>query len=90
MPSKRTKKDGETKRRKPQTDTQDLEQRGDELEVFERRVEWFRELFADRTGIVPAEGRRQALRQAARLGRTRLREFDPGGPRPQRGPRRAP
>lgn len=54
------------------------EEREDELEVFQRRAEWFRELHTDRQGCLPPKGRDQALDQAAKLGRTRLRELDPG------------
>ena len=69
-------------RAKPQIQIEELE---DEFEVFERRLEWFRELHTDRQGCLPPNGRRQAFDQAAKLGRVQLRDFDPGGLAPKRG-----
>ena len=57
----------------------------DELYVFERRAEWFRTLHGDRLGWPSDLGRAQALEQASRLGRLRLRDLDPGGGPPERG-----
>jgi photosystem II stability/assembly factor-like uncharacterized protein len=57
----------------------------DELEVFDRRAEWFRTFHGDRLGFIPDRGRAQALAQASRLGRARLRELDPGGEAPKEG-----
>ena len=63
----------------------DGQEEGDELDVFERRAEWFRRLHGDRLGWPQDQARLRALAQASRLGRTRLRDLDPGGGPPNRG-----
>ncbi|HKW02139.1 MAG TPA: hypothetical protein VJN96_20120 [Vicinamibacterales bacterium] len=72
------------KARKPAKRIRRAEQEG-ELDVFERRLEWFRELHTDRQGLVPPFGRQQAIEHAKRLGRVRLRRRDPGGQVSDRG-----
>jgi hypothetical protein len=61
------------------------EGRAEELAIFKRRAQWWDGLHTDQFGGLPPEGRLQAIAQATKLGRTRLRELDPGGPAPQDG-----
>src|SRR5438128_7035709 len=57
----------------------------DWVDVFGRRAEWLRTLHGDRLGWPQDRSRLEALAQASRLGRTRLRDLDPGGGAPDRG-----
>ena len=61
------------------------EEREDELAIFKRRAQWWYGLHTDQFGGLPPQGRLQAIDQAEKLGRTRLRELDPGGPVPKDG-----
>jgi hypothetical protein len=58
---------------------------GNEEDVFERRAEWYRDMRGDRHGFIFQEGRREALEQASKIHKIRLRERDPGGLAPEGG-----
>src|SRR5436190_4138030 len=61
------------------------EEREEELDIFKRRAEWWYGLHTDQLGYLPPDGRLQAIDQATKIGRTQLRELDPGGPVPKDG-----
>lgn len=85
MPTKKSKRSSSKSGNKLSKEEIELQKRDPELDTFQRRIEWFRDLHTDRQGFLPANARIRALQQADRLGKKRLRDLDPGGSPPTRG-----
>jgi len=56
-----------------------------EIDVFRRRYEWFKDLFSDKSGFISNKDRLQAIENAQKLSKVPLRELDPRGSPPQEG-----
>jgi hypothetical protein len=77
---------GAARAKKDERERDDRREGKDESEIFARRAEWFAEIHADHSGMMPPAGARlAAIEQMARLGQPRLHELDPGGAAPTRG-----